>query len=258
MSLPEPGKIYFVRYDEDWITQGAVLTANSERTGYEAPNVATDDPSEPWWANSGTATLTATFSSPGREIGLIGIIMNNADDARTITIGGVTGVTGVVGEREESGYPRDLAIFVDPPQTVMSLTISISGNTNDFAIGRVVAGIRREITGFLDGMTVSPTRPQISDPGVPEYGHDIRYDVSVEQWKIEGRFLMDFADYGAMHEFNSGALYGFHPQFVVYDDEHFPPVFARVLVGPAVTKEGHMDVPLTLQTVSRGLEVFGV
>lgn len=246
--------LYYVRYDEDWIRQGGAMTATSERVGYEATKVVTDDPSEPWWANSGTATLTATFAG-AREIGLIGLIMTNADDAEVITVGGLTGVT-LVGKREQSGYPRDLAFIVDPPQSVSSFTLSITGNSNHWSIGSLVAGIRRSISGFQDPMEIFPTRPAIVDPGIPEHGHDIRYDVGVDQLKIADSPILTYADYFALQELNSAQRYGFNPA-LFYFDSRFPPIFARLLMERATTKEGHYIVPITLQGVSRGLEVVG-
>lgn len=247
--------LYFVRPDEDWV-RTATITATSEQVGYEAVNAKSDDPSEPWWANSGTATLTVTLAGGPREIGVVALIMTNADDGISITLGG--GLTGsLTGIREISGYPRDIFLMFMPPVNVSAFTLAISGNTNKWSVGRVVAGKLRSVRNFLDGVMSLPVRGMEIDDGVPAFGHDIRYDVGVEHWKVEGDVLPETADYQELVDWYSSTRLGFLPSLVIPDPNRLPPMFARINMADRLTEEGHHKIRMTYVTVGRGIEVVG-
>jgi hypothetical protein len=250
---------YFVRPDEDWV-RTATITATSEQTGYEATKAGTDDPSSPWWANSGSATLTVTLSG-SKEVGLIALIMTNADDAKTITIaGGITGSPTLTGARWASGFPKDLVYLVDPPQTLSAVTFAISGNTNKWSIGRVVIGKARTLSRnfVVNDFTPSPSRLQYSDEN--DFGHDIRYDLGVERWTVDGTMRLYYpGDLATLDAWWSATKGGYLPTLISVNSARFPPMFVRM------TKElprkdvsaNFAEVGVSFTEVSKGLEVVG-
>jgi hypothetical protein len=248
--------LYFVQPDEDW-ARTATITATSEQTGYAATKAGTDDPSEPWWANSGTATLTVTLSG-SKEVGLIALIMTNADTGKVITIaGGITGSPTLTGARYPSGFPKDLVAIIDPPQTLTAVTFAISGNANKWAIGRVVVGKRRTLAGnFLDGFTPEPARLQYSDEN--DFGHDIRYDLGVERWMLKGDVVQSVTNQATLDAWWSATRGGFYPTTVVPDSSQYPPFFVRMARQlPRKHDHKHLRTALSFTELSKGLEVIG-
>ena len=248
--------LYHVRPNEDWVAEaGAVLSATSEQTDYEAANAASDHPAEPWWADSDTATLTVTLAG-AREIGVLALIATNAGDGKTITVGG--GLSGTLtGVREISGYPRDLMLIFDPAVTASSFTLAITSNTTKWSIGRVVAGKLRSVENLLmDGFNVLPWRSQIIDPGIPDYTDDIIYDVGVEHLKIAGNVLVNQDDYDDLQDWYSSTKMGVLPTLAILDANRYPPMFARMKKDQADSVEGNFRVPLTFTTIGRGIEVI--
>lgn len=261
------GLIYVPR-DQDW-TNTATLTATSEQEDYEAPMAATDDPSEPWWADSTSATLTVTLGA-SRSIDCIALIMTNADDASVITVGGLSGGSRqMVGAREASGYPRDLVLLLDTPETASAITIAIAGNTNKFSIGRVVVGLTEQLPeNLLLGVTVTPYRQQYSDE-YPDFRHDIRYDIGVEGWTIEGELISpartvdESPSQSAQQQLDDwwfGTRAGFYATLIVPEPDVYPPFWVRL---PMELGRTHADAPTITRTpirftpLSRGLEVVG-
>jgi len=258
------GLIYVPR-SQDW-TASATLTATSEVDGYEATMAGTDDPSEPWWATSGTATLTVTLGAT-RSVDTIALIMTTADDGKVITIGGLSGGSQtLVGAREASDHPRDLVLLLDSPQTASAITIAISGNSTNFAIGRVVVGLSEQLPeNLLLGVSVTPFRQQYND-AYPDFRHDLRYDIGVEGWLIEGEILsapqsaIESPAQRAQQQLDdwwSSTRAGFYPTLVVIEPDIYPPVWARMTMDlPRV----HSDAPeitrtrLRFEPLSRGLE----
>ncbi len=258
------GLIYVPR-SQDW-TISATLTATSEQTGYEATKAATDDPSEPWWASSGSATLTVTLGAT-RSISLIAVIATNADDGAVITVGGLSGGSRqLVGAREASNHPRDLVLVLDTPETATAITFAISGNTNSFAIGRVVVGLSEQLPeNLLLGVTVTPFRQQYSDV-YPDFRHSIRHDIMVEGWTFEGEILSAprAADESPLQraqqqldDWWSGTRAGFYPTLMVIEPDIYPPIWGRLTMAlPRV----HSDAPeitrtrLTVEPMSPGRE----
>jgi hypothetical protein len=260
--------LLYVPRDQDW-TLLATLSATSEQVGYEATRAATDDPSEPWWADSTTATLTVTLGAT-RSIDCIALIMTNADDAKVITIGGLSGGSRtLVGTREASGYPRDLVLLLDSPETASAITIAVSGNTNSFSIGRVVVGLTEQLPeNLLLGVTVTPFRQQYSDE-YPDFRHDIRYDIGAEGWVIEGdiihpnRAVNESPEQSAQAQFDAwwfGTKGGFLATLIVPHPDLYPPFWVRMTMA---MPRSHSDAPeitrshLTFTPLSRGREVVG-
>jgi len=249
----------FVMPTEDW-AKTATITATSEQTGYEATKAGTDDPSEPWWANSGTATLTVTLSG-SKEVGLIALVMTNADAGKTITIaGGITGSPTLTGARWDSGFPKDLVYIVDPPQTLSAVTFAISGNTNKWSVGKVVVGKRRQLDrNFLvNAFTPAPERMQYSDEN--DFGHDIRYDLGVERWKITGSTRLYYGgDLSTLDAWWSATKGGYLPTLISINSARFPPMFVRMTkdLPRKDVSANFADVNLTFTEVSKGLEVVG-
>lgn len=255
MALGVP--LYFVRPDENWVAQGSIF-ATSEQEGYEAIFAKSLKPDHPWWANSNTATLTSNFGFGTFEVGVVALINNNADDAKAITVSGVTGITTLIAAREASGYPKDIAQIVDPAALAGGVQVSIAGNANKWSVGQLVAGKLRSIHNFLD--TSSPNtevwRGQEVDPGIPTYGSDDRYDVGVEHGKVEGEILCETtADFIELHDWYSSTRMGFYPTLIIFDLNRYPPMFARMGMGKRTMKEGMISVPVVFVTMGRGLEV---
>ncbi len=251
-----------VRPTEDWASprQGATYSATSEQVTYEAAFAGTDDPSEPWWANSGTATLTVNLGA-SREVGLIALIATNADAAKVITIaGGITGSPTLTGARYESGYPKDLYYTVEPAQTLTQVTFAISGNTNKWSIGKVVIGKRRTVgrNFVVGGYTPAPSRLQFSDEN--DFGHDIRYDLGVERWMVSGDLhLSHDTDLATLDDWWSSTKGGYYPTLVTPVLSPYPPMFARF--ANSLPRDYYAarlaQVSLTFMEVSKGLEVVG-
>ncbi len=252
--------LYIVRPDEDWV-RSSTLTATSEQTGYEATKAATDDPSAPWIANSTSATLTVTFGAT-REVGLIALVMTNADAAKTITIaGGITGSPTLTGAREGSNYPKDLVYIVDPPQNLTAVTLAISSNTNKWSIGRVVIGKRRTLGRTFTVGAYSPGRARIQYTDENAFGHDIRYDMGVERATIKGSLsLYHSGDLATFQDAYSATKHGYLPALVVPNVNYttrYPPLFCRF---PASLEYDYYapnmaKVDLSLVEVAKGIEV---
>lgn len=260
--------LILVRPDKDWV-RFAVLSATSEQDGYEAAFAGTDDPSEPWWANSVTATLTITLGDT-RSIDTIALIMTNADDGRVITIGGLSGGSRtLVGAREASGYPRDRVLLLDSPETATAITISITSNTHKFSIGRVVIGLRDQLPeNFRLGVSAAPFRQQYSDE-YADFRHDIRYDLGVEGWVITGEVIAPSLDAGLsplqsaqaqLDAIWSATKGGYLACLIVPEPDVYPPMWVRF---PMQLPRVHNDAPditrahLTFTPLSRGREVVG-
>lgn len=255
-------QLYLCYPTEDW-TRTATITATSEQTGYPATNAGTDDPSKPWWADSTTATLTVTLSGT-KEVGIIALVMTNADDGKVITIaGGITGSPTLTGARDESGYPRDLVLVVDPPQNLTAVTFAISANTNKWSIGRVVIGKRRALsrTFPVGAYTPGNRRPQYTDEN--DFGHDIRYDLGVERRSVKGDLrLVHATDLVTLEDWWSTTKGGYLPTLIVPNVHHltrYPPMFARFAQAIAFDyyAPNLATVSLDLVEVSKGAEVVG-
>lgn len=261
------GLIYVPRA-QDW-TNSATLSATSEQTGYEASMAATDDPSEPWLASSGTATLTVTLGAT-RSIDTISVIMPRLDDGEVITIGGLSGGSQqLVATREASGYPRDLVLLLDSPETASAITLAVSGNSQNVAFGRVIVGLSEQLPeNFLLGVTVTPFRQQYTDV-YPDFRHSIRFDIACEGWTIEGDIISPRRDLdesplqSAQAQFDawwSGTLAGFYPTLVISEPDVYPPIWGRLMTSAPRT---HSDAPditrmrLMIEPMSRGREVVG-
>jgi len=248
---------YLLR-SQDWI-RTATLAATSERTGYPVENVATDEPSEPWGGASGTEEITITFGGP-REVGVIALIMNTADDGRPIAIGGFgSPAPTLVGRRSASGYPMDIAVVLDTPQTVSSLTIGIAGNSVPWSIGRIVVmpATALDQSFLLEGFTLTPSRPQESDEN--HVGHDLRYDYGIERWRADGVLLLEtVAQRETIDEWWQSTRGGFYPTLIVVGDDIGPPIWGRLQMTLPRTLDVPAGVvtriPITIADLARGLE----
>ena len=254
--------LYFVRPDEDYV-RTATMSASSEQEGYEAAKAKTDNPDEPWWADSTTAGLTATFAEGGNPLGVVAVIMNNADDGAEISITAGTDLIGpLIAAREASGYPKDVAVLADPVNSIITanaVTVQVSGVTSRWSVGRLVAGKVRTIHNFLDSASPStqPWRGQEIDQGIPTYGSDIRYDTGVEHLVVEGTIMCETdEDVQELHDWYASTRMGFYPTLVIFHDNRYPPIWARMQVGKRVMKEGHVNVPVTFVTMGRGIEII--
>jgi hypothetical protein len=254
--------LYYCRPTEDWV-RTATLSATSAQTGYAASQAATDDPSEPWWADSTSATLTVTLSGT-KEVGIIALVMTNADAGNVITIaGGITGSPTLTGARYPSNYPKDLVYIVDPPQNLTAVTFAISGNSSKWSIGRVIIGKRRSLDRTFHVGTYTPTmdRPQASD--VNELDHEVRYDFGAEFHGVTGEMrLVHSTDLADLDDWWSATKAGFLPTLVVPNVNHitrYPPLFTRFAMERAndYHAPNMATVSLTFREVAKGLEVVG-
>jgi hypothetical protein len=235
----------------------ATFTGSSEQEGYEAANAGTDDPSEPWWAASGSASLTVTFTT--QTVSAIALHMTNADDGATINITGGT-TASLTASRNPSGHPVDLVHILSTPTSMSSLTFTIAGNSVPWSIGRVAFGGTTIDRHYLQGdFTYTPMRMQFSDEN--DYGHDIRYDLGVECHQSEGSLRLyyptDLADLDAVWSACRGGYYPITAILnVVNGTSRFPPMFCRMTksLPRTDTSANFAKVDVTLREVSRGLE----
>lgn len=252
--------LLFVRPDEDW-ARTATITATSEQVGYEATQAGTDEPSDPWWADSTSATLTVTLTGT-KEVGMLALIATNADEAKVITIaGGITGSPTMTGARYPSGYPKDLVFVVDPPQNLTAVTFAITSNTAKWSVGRVVVGKRRTLGRTFHVGAYEPTiqRPQGSDTN--QLGHEIRYDYGSEFRGVSGDVkLVHSTDLATLDDWWSGTKGGFLPSLILPNYNHasrYPPIFARF--DTSLPKPYHAQnmatVSLAFREVAKGMEV---
>ncbi len=237
---------------------GATFAGSSEQVGYEAANAGTNDPSEPWWASSGSASLTVTF--PSQTVGAIALIMTNADDGATINITGGTTAT-LTGTRTDGGHPVDLVHILATPTSMSSLTFTIAGNSVPWSIGRVVVGAGTTIARHYlqNDFTYTPMRMQFSDEN--DYGHDIRYDLGVELHESSGSLRLYYpTDLAALDSVWRACRGGYYPITailnVVNGVSRFPPMFCRMTksLPRTDTSANFAKVDVTLREVSRGLE----
>lgn len=257
-----PSGLIFTRPDEDWV-RTATLSATSEQVGYEAAQAATDEPSEPWWADSSTATLTVTLSG-SQEVGMIALIATNADAGNVITIaGGITGGPTMTGARYPSGYPKDLVYVVDPPQTLSAVTFAIAGNSSKWSVGRVVIGKRRSLgrTFYVGAYTPTIARIQVEDES--DLGHELRYDFGVEMRGVAGSLdLVHDTDLATLDDWWSSTKAGFLPTLVLPNYAHvarYPPMFARfkTALPKSYNAPNMARVSLAFTEVQKGIEVVG-
>jgi len=228
----------------DWAAV-ATYSATSTQSGSAAANAGTDDPSEKWIADSGTATLTVTLGA-SRSVNRIGLIGTNADVGKVITVAG-----GVTGSPTLTATGRDLVLTLDPAQTLTSVTFAIVGNSANWSVGRALVGSATTLPNFLDGFTATPFRPQYTD--INDFGHDERYDLGVELWKLHGELVLTAANQALLDALWRSTLAGFYPITLMVDTE-YPPFFVRL---PSELPRKHDNkirrVSLDLQTLSPGL-----
>jgi len=260
--------LIILRADQDW-ARTATYSATSEQTGYEAAKAGTDDPSEPWWADATSATLTVTLSGT-KSVDTVALIMTNAGDGTVIEVEGFGSPTeSLIGAREPSGYPRDLLLLRDSPASIGQLRFHIVGNIYKWSIGRVVIGLRDQLSeNLLLGVTFTPYRQQYSDE-YPDFRHDIRYDIGVEGWHGEGEIISPRPDANTspletaqaqLDGIWSSTKGGFLPTLFVPEPTVYPPMWGRFAMS---LPRSHSDAPditrtrLSFTPMSRGREVVG-
>lgn len=214
----------FVNRASDW-ARTATITATTEASGYPATNAGTDDLQAPWKATSGTATLTVTLSG-SKNVDYVALIGTNADDGKTITVGGLTGVT-LTGDRDASGRPVDLVYVLSATQATSAVTFAISGNSANWSVARVVVGTSSSLPNFLDGFQMEYVRPQYTDEN--DFGHEIRYDLGVTYWKGSGDLILTSAQMATLSAWYESTLNGLYPTTFFPRDGNwtYPSVFGR-------------------------------
>ena len=251
-----------VRPDQDW-ARSATFSATSEQEGYLAAKAGTDDPSEPWWADSTTATLTATLGAT-RSIDTIALIMTNAGHGEVITVDGlgVSPADTLTGVREASGYPRDLVLLLDSPVNATELTFSITSNIYKWSIGRVVIGLRTQLAEnvLISDANFAPFR-QVYNDVYPDFRHNIPYDIGVEGWSGGGTIIApSAADQVILDNWWFSTLGGNRATLIVPHPTVYPPLWCYL--SNDLTRS-HQDAPeitrtpLRFSPLSRGLEVVG-
>ena len=255
--------LYYVRRDEDWIRHAStVITASGNQTDYEPEKIQTDDPAEPFWSSATTATVTVAFGAT-REVGILAIIMNNAGDGEVITLGGGLSGHTLTGARELTGFPRDIALIIEPPVNITGFTLDITtneypvGTPLKWSIGTMVAGKRRSIENLLDGLETRPSRSVSVDEGIDGHLNTLKYDVGVDHWEARGELLLTKSDTTALYEWHASNKYGTHPTLFVPDLTLYPPMWGYLDLGPKKAQEGNFRIPVTFVTAGRGLEVIG-
>lgn len=229
----------YVRPDENWMRSASSITASSAQTGYAATKAANDDPAWPWWASSGSATLTIDLGAP-REVGIIALVHNNGDDLRTITVGGDISTT-LQALRQGNGYPRNVAYVPTTPITAQNLTIAIAGNSLNWAIGEVIIGKLRSLSSsFRIGADIDVRRQVIRDVD-DQYQHELRSDLGTETWRMAGRLLQSDSDFPDLMTWWQSTRGGVYPSLVLPDDLTGDPRLVRL--SAAISSARHGDAP---------------
>jgi hypothetical protein len=223
--------------------RSATITATSSASGYAASNAGTDDLNSPWWATSGSATLTVTLGG-SQSISMVALIGTNADHGRAITVGGLSGVS-LTGSQDASGNPVDL-VATFAAQSTSAVTFAIASNTVNWSVARVIVATATELPDFLDGFAMEPFRPQYSDEN--DFGHTIRYDLGVTRWRGKGSLILTAAQMVTLEAWWRSTLAGFYPT-VIYPGSPYPPQFARFQMGlPRAHHQKHLKVTLEWAT----------
>lgn len=185
----------YVRPDENW-ARVATLSASSFQTLYEASRAANGDPAWPWWAGSGTASLTATF--PTAPVDIVALIHSNTDDARAIDISGAIAGT-IPGARQANGYPKNVALIA-PGGSGGSITVGVTANSAWWSVGELVVGKLRSFPyPLMRGAGRTRERNMTIDTD-SFIGHEIRNDHGSEKWTASGSWSLNDA---ALAEFES-------------------------------------------------------
>ena len=232
-----------VNRESEW-ARSATITATSSASGYPAANAGTDNLGAPWWATSGTATLTVTVSG-AKTVTYVALIGTNTDDGRAITVGGVSGVS-LTGSRSADGSSVDLAATFAAQAGVTAVTFAISGNTVNWSVARVIVANADTIPNFLDGFTMEPFRPQYTDEN--DFGHTERYDLGVTRWRGKGSLILTAAQMVTLQSWWASTKAGFYPT-TIYPGSPYPPQFARFAMGlPRTHHKKHLKVDLEWAT----------
>ena len=149
---------------------------------------------------------------------------------------------------------------MDPPQTLSAVTFAISGNTNKWSVGRVVVGKRRQLNRnfYVGAFEPSPSRMQYSDEN--DFGHDIRYDLGVEQWTVKGSMRLYYpGDLATLDAWWSATKGGYLPTLIYDASARFPPMFVRMTkdLPRKDVSSNFAEVDISFTEVSKGLEVVG-
>lgn len=249
----------YVRPDENWIRSVALtgLTASSEQVGYEVEHLADDNPAWQWWSSSTTANFAADLLTP-REIGIIALIMNNADAGTVISVtGDVT--TSITAARQANAYPKNVAHIPVTAFTGQNFTFSVTGTTADWAVGEVVIGKLRE---WPDSLLIDPLptfdriRQVIRDVD-EDYEHELRTDLGSEMWIARGRIYRDEPDFAEFLEWWETTKGGSIPTLIVPDDHAQEPRLVRMDVGFTHERQGSDKnwIAVTFTECGRGILV---
>jgi hypothetical protein len=234
--------LYAVNRASEW-ARSATITATSSASGYPATNAGTDDLQSPWWATSGTATLTVTLGA-SRTVTMVALIGTNTDDLRAITVGGLTGVS-LTGSRDAAGAPVDL-VATFAAQTATAVTFAISGNSVNWSVARVIVANADTLPNFLDGFVMEPFRPQYSDEN--DFGNTIRYDLGVTRWRGKGSLILTAAQMATLQSWWASTKAGFYPT-IIAPGSPYPPQFARFAMGlPRTHHSKYLKVDLEWAT----------
>lgn len=242
----------YVRPDENYARNGiGVLSATSAQVGYEASRAGNGRPVHPWWATSGTASLTATYGAT--QVDIVALIHSNVDAGRTVTIGGTFAGT-ISGSRQANGYPRNIALIGSGAGG--SATVSVAGNSVELAIGELVVGRLRAMAYPLQ-KGARRKRSRIVQTDTDSYfGDEIRIDVGAELWQASGHWMLtnaEFTDFEAWWESTRG---GTLPTLIIPNDVDNQPRLCRMTADIEYSNDGgYKSVDVTFDEVARGIEV---
>lgn len=163
----------YMRGDENWLYGASVaVSVGAVATNYQASWLC-DGRTRPVQMTSGTATLVATPTTAG-QVGVVIVHSHNIDAARTITIGGGVSGSGAGPTARTNGIPVNPWIAIGTPAVAATVSIAVSGNSEELTYGELLAGTLRTLTndirlgtfewGYLDTGTVMPRNPVGSVP----------------------------------------------------------------------------------------------
>jgi hypothetical protein len=241
----------YVRADEDW-TRTATVSGSSEQLGYEAIRAQNDDPTDNWWATSGSGTLTLSWGAPV-EVGVIAIIMSNVDQGRTVTIGGGIS-TALAGARGLNGYPRNLMYMPPAPVMASSITVSVAGNSSNLSIGTVRVGRLRLLHAPIQPGSKRTHFGGVDVDAYEEFHHDIVYNVGGQGFEISAGSMQVDQGLQELLDIWEASDYGAKGMVIVPSDSEQPRL-VRCQKNMAYTTQGWRGFELTFREIGRGILV---
>lgn len=121
-----------------WWSAHATVSTSGVDTDYTADWLCDTRPNRPvrWTSGGMSATIPATLGA----VDVIVVGNHNLDAGLTITVSGDVHLTFTVPSLPPDGVPLNPFTLVGSPSSADSITISVSGNSEDVIIGEIAIG----------------------------------------------------------------------------------------------------------------------